>query len=1148
MKFCNLSFLFFSLIFSSSLTAQETGGPYTPDAPTVLLMHFDGDAGNSVSGGNNGIIHGSGVSFVQSDLGFGECLRIDNSTPEKHSWIEIPYYSGLNVNEEFSIECWFKINSWGEVSTGTRSLFKKEDSSGNLQCEVILNAANNSLQANLDCVDDENSIWGADAGTAKFLELNKWYHIAVYYNYSHKHLYCLIRDENYQEIFASRGYSETPPVTGDGKFTIGFGGWDESYFDGWIDELRISNIYRKYRDDVLADVDKDSFAEEIFIPLKDRWVVGQWPLDAYYPVDNVTGQRYTNFCGPTMLMRTIHFWEYPRKPSGLLDYTIFNLDWYADYDNTEYNFDLIPPQFSPYATEEEYGPAATFSYQVGAASMEYFDNMYCMPFWLKKIFHFDKKTRVLFREEYTKEEWQNIFKNELNNGRPVMVGAVASRDATGGGGHYYIVNGYNKDNLFFTDHSFNDQIWVDIDNFPYGISQDIIVFLEPDLGGKSLNLISPEEGEYYMKNTSLEIRWESENVSTLLIEYSSDAGKTWNIAAEEVDAGQGLYSWTIPGLVSEKYKIRISDTWNPNLYRISGLFNVYEQQEVSFLYPDNSTVFQSGTTNPVYWDSEGIKTIKIEYSGDGQNWVLLKAPVLCSDNMANCFFPAGTEGSFILKATSIENSDQEFLSENFTITTLNRTGSVNQPDENSILLMHFEQDVSNSAENEIVPAENKEYGDFEDNFALSLGKAFRINNSPDSDWHCIIAPNSELFNLGNTWTIETWVKIAGVGTPKTQFPIIIDKGGSFGLNLDGNGNGFGAYAVFTNNTELSFFQNQALQTGEWYHIALVSDNSTHTVSFFVHDKNSDLIYEETKDFPDGSNGEMMQTTNDLFIGGVNGGSNIQFDGWLDEINISKSAKDFHASEIEEIPFFDDFSNGYEKWSAFSVAGDDQWHLSGDDGIDGSMCARFYVTSEPAQANDDWLVSRVFNTSTVSKLTVRFKYWYHGNGIIPQFYYSTTYSGNPSTNNWIPVDNSFWQGEWTWNQAVLEINDPGETFVLGIRYQNTGEISSYILIDNLAIEKSSTGLEMTKSRENSLRVYPNPVTENSKIEFINPVTGFVSLDVCDSRGVSIWQVVNCRLMPGTYTFPVDKTRFKNGIYIVTLSGPTGMASIKLIVND
>ena len=60
----------------------------------------------------------------------------------------------------------------------------------------------------------------------------------------------------------------------------------------------------------------------------------------------------------------------------------------------------------------------------------------------------------------------------------------------------------------------------------------------------------------------------------------------------------------------------------------------------------------------------------------------------------------------------------------------------------------------------------------------------------------------------------------------------------------------------------------------------------------------------------------------------------------------------------ELPFFDDFSNDYANWTTYSVIGDDQWHLSGDDGIDGSKCARFYIVTNPPQANNDWLVTKV----------------------------------------------------------------------------------------------------------------------------------------------------------------------------------------------
>lgn len=192
------------------------------------------------------------------------------------------------------------------------------------------------------------------------------------------------------------------------------------------------------------------------------------------------------------------------------------------------------------------------------------------------------------------------------------------------------------------------------------------------------------------------------------------------------------------------------------------------------------------------------------------------------------------------------------------------------------------------------------------------------------------------------------------------------------------------------------------------------------------------------------------------------------------------------AQFIELPFFDDFSSDYENWTTLSLNGDEQWHISGDDGIDGSKCARFYITSNPPQANDDWLVSKTLNTAGSTNIAIEFKYWYHDDGIIPEFYYSTSFSGDVLTTNWTELDNSFWSSKWTWNTASFEIENSGETFVFAIRYQSTTEISNYILIDNfsvktfepLVIEKvgESEHFEFYSSLENG-EDYWNEISEN-----------------------------------------------------------------------
>ncbi len=179
-----------------------------------------------------------------------------------------------------------------------------------------------------------------------------------------------------------------------------------------------------------------------------------------------------------------------------------------------------------------------------------------------------------------------------------------------------------------------------------------------------------------------------------------------------------------------------------------------------------------------------------------------------------------------------------------------------------------------------------------------------------------------------------------------------------------------------------------------------------------------------------------------------------------------------AQQKIELPFFDDFSDDYENWTTYSVTGDEQWHLSGDDGIDGSKCARFYVTSNPPQANDDWLISPIFNTQSISNIAVTLKYSYDANGVSPEFYYATSYDGNPANTQWIQIDKTFWTNNWGWIDARIEIENPGETFVFAIRYDVSASDSYYFLMDNFKIESFEPVVYETVGSSEHFEFYTN----------------------------------------------------------------------------
>ena len=252
--------------------------------------------------------------------------------------------------------------------------------------------------------------------------------------------------------------------------------------------------------------------------------------------------------------------------------------------------------------------------------------------------------------------------------------------------------------------------------------------------------------------------------------------------------------------------------------------------------------------------------------------------------------------------------------------------------------------------------------------------------------------------------------------------------------------------------------------------------------------------------------------------------------------------------LAELPFYDDFKNEYENWQTTSIEGVDQWHLSGDDGIDGGTCARFYITSNPKQTNDDWLISQTFNTKGLSNIIIEFKFLFHGDGITPEFYYSNSLNDDISKTEWTKIDNSFWENAWSWNSALIEIENPGETFVFAIRYQSSASKDNYILMDDFSIKAKVTDAPILSQSENEFKIYPNPLTNTSIISFTNTISGKVNLSIFDLQGRKICTVLDRDMPQGKHTVSLGNQINVNGIYFCTLTTETDKKTLKLVVNE
>jgi hypothetical protein len=126
---------------------------------------------------------------------------------------------------------------------------------------------------------------------------------------------------------------------------------------------------------------------------------------------------------------------------------------------------------------------------------------------------------------------------------------------------------------------------------------------------RSIEVTSPKEGEIWQVRSLQEIRWTSNNVERVKIEYSDDKGTTWFVISDSLDADAKSYSWVIPNTPSLECQIKISDIKFPDVFNNSNVFEIFNIPASIYPVCDSSVVvtdefwlniYVGDSINPVY--------------------------------------------------------------------------------------------------------------------------------------------------------------------------------------------------------------------------------------------------------------------------------------------------------------------------------------------------------------------------------------------------------------------------------------------------------------------------------------------------------------------------------------------------------------------
>ena len=176
-----------------------------------------------------------------------------------------------------------------------------------------------------------------------------------------------------------------------------------------------------------------------------------YPYNKFCPRAEGEGLPYAG-CVATAMSQVMNYWKHPAHGSGNHSYTYAQYgEISADFSTATYDFDMMPLAISEMSPVEEIDPIAFFMYHCGVAV----DMMYGtdgsgaysedVPEAVMKYFGYTNRCRIVYRDSYTLEGFQNVLKDQFEMGWPCY---YSGTDTGGNGGHAFVCDGYDENDMF----------------------------------------------------------------------------------------------------------------------------------------------------------------------------------------------------------------------------------------------------------------------------------------------------------------------------------------------------------------------------------------------------------------------------------------------------------------------------------------------------------------------------------------------------------------------------------------------------------------------------------------------------------------------------------------------------------------------------
>ena len=220
----------------------------------------------------------------------------------------------------------------------------------------------------------------------------------------------------------------------------------QAWFDGIADQLAYLE-----RTDARYEAPRMELDYEPVEPLLSSFWNQDAPYNGACPIDPSTGERSVTGCVATAMAQVLNYYQYPNQTTAPIpSYTsVSNNISMPEIPVTTIDWENMLNQYNSRATETQRQAVAQLMLLCGqSVKMDYGSKSsgavsHVAVNAFQNYFGYDKTVRVLERTSFSTAEWESMLYAEVSNGRPVLYGGSST-----GGGHAFVVDGYDGDGLF----------------------------------------------------------------------------------------------------------------------------------------------------------------------------------------------------------------------------------------------------------------------------------------------------------------------------------------------------------------------------------------------------------------------------------------------------------------------------------------------------------------------------------------------------------------------------------------------------------------------------------------------------------------------------------------------------------------------------